>query len=114
MDIQPRILRVGQAIKYSGLSRPLFKEHIRPKCGEITIGKQGIGFEKVEIDKALDDYIARYGCAPKEEQETSECKKEKQQDSSSTGTSGISTNGLAESAFARAAKRATNKKHKKS
>lgn len=46
----PRFLRVGVAPKYLGMCRQVFNEIVRPHLTEIRIGKQGVAFDREELD----------------------------------------------------------------
>lgn len=58
---QPRIIRFRDAPSYLGMDRNRFNAEVRPYLTEVPIGKQGIGFDRLELDAWLDDYIARNG-----------------------------------------------------
>ena len=53
---QPRILRFRDAPSYLGMDRNRFNAQVRPCVTEIPIGKQGIGFDRLELDAWVDDY----------------------------------------------------------
>ncbi len=57
----PRIVRFRDAPKYLGMDRNRFNTEVRPHLTEIPIGKQGIGFDRLELDAWADQYIARNG-----------------------------------------------------
>src|SRR5262245_29885838 len=57
----PRIIRVRDAPPYVGMDRNRFNVEVRPRLTEIPIGKQGIGFDRLELDAWVDDYVARNG-----------------------------------------------------
>jgi len=59
--VQPRIIRFRDAPFYLGMDRNRFNAEVRPYLTEVPIGKQGIGFDRLELDAWLDDYIARNG-----------------------------------------------------
>lgn len=75
VELQPRIIRAGQAPTYCGMGRELFAEQIRPFVSEIEMGKQGVGFDRLELDAALDEYISRRGRAPAQKWSDSKCRK---------------------------------------
>jgi len=111
--VQPRIIRAGQALAYCAMPRPRFKEYIRPFLTEIPLGTQAIGFDRIEVDRVLDEYIKRDGRTPVVK-ENDKCKNVGQLVSSSSTASGISTRSSTVEDFAKAAKRATRKKQKNS
>ena len=80
LSLQPRIIRVGQAPAYCGMSDRIFAAEIRPFLTEIPIGVQGKAFDRFELDQVLDNYLARYGRAPKELKEHNQCKNVEQPD----------------------------------
>ncbi|WP_342615904.1 hypothetical protein Q7W52_16995 [Pseudomonas kurunegalensis] len=53
----PRIIRAGDAPGYFGMCRDEFKNTVRPFVREFPIGKQGIGFDRLELDAWVDAYI---------------------------------------------------------
>ena len=57
----PRIIRFRDAPFYLGMDRNRFNAEVRPFLTEIPIGKQGVGFDRLEMDAWLEDYIARNG-----------------------------------------------------
>jgi hypothetical protein len=59
--LQPRIVRFRDAPFYLGMDRNRFNAEVRPYLTEGPIGKQGVGFDRLELDAWLDDYIARNG-----------------------------------------------------
>jgi hypothetical protein len=59
--VQPRIIRFRDAPGYVGMDRNRFNAEARPFLTQIPIGKQGIGFDRLELDAWVDDYIARNG-----------------------------------------------------
>lgn len=58
-DVQPRFIRMGKAPAYLGMCRRVFNQDARPFLREITIGKQGIAFDRVELDRFADEYAER-------------------------------------------------------
>ena len=55
----PRFLRPLEAACYAGMGRTLFENEIRPLLPEIKLGKQGVGFDRLDLDEVLDDYKSR-------------------------------------------------------
>lgn len=58
LPVLPRILRAYQAPGYLGMCRDVFNKTVRPYVREFPIGKQGIGFDRLELDQWADRYIA--------------------------------------------------------
>lgn len=59
--VQPRFIRFRDAPAYLGMDRNRFNAEVRPSLTEIPIGTQGVGFDRLELDAWMDDYIARNG-----------------------------------------------------
>jgi predicted DNA-binding transcriptional regulator AlpA len=59
-SFQPRILRAKQAPSYLGMSRDVFNKIVRPYVREFPIGKQGVAFDRNELDQWADAYIANH------------------------------------------------------
>ena len=56
-----RIIRLRDAPTYLGMNRNCFNARVRPVLTELPIGVQGIGFDRLELDAWVDDYVARNG-----------------------------------------------------
>ena len=61
MDIQPRFIRARDAHGYCGMCRTVFNQVLRPYLTEIPIGSQGLAFDRLELDRALEHYKSRNG-----------------------------------------------------
>ncbi|MGD8348739.1 MAG: hypothetical protein PVI79_05860 [Gammaproteobacteria bacterium] len=59
--IIPRLIRFRDAPRYLGMDRNRFNSEVRPFLTEIRIGKQGIAFDRLELDAWVDQYISRNG-----------------------------------------------------
>jgi predicted DNA-binding transcriptional regulator AlpA len=59
--VRPRIIRFRDAPAYCGMDRNRFNAEVRPQLTEIPIGRQGVGFDRHEIDQWLDAYVSRNG-----------------------------------------------------
>ncbi|SDU57919.1 hypothetical protein [Pseudomonas mandelii] len=55
--IIPRFIRAGEAYGYLGMCRDEFNKTVRPNVREFPIGKQGIGFDRLELDQWADAYV---------------------------------------------------------
>jgi hypothetical protein len=77
-----------------------FNAEVRPSLTEIPIGKQGIGFDRLELDAWVDDYVSRNG-RPARKGATQWDAKEYQGSPSGAG-SGTSTSSCSGGEFARA------------
>jgi hypothetical protein len=77
------------------MNRNRFNEEVRPFIAEIPIGRQGVAFDRLELDSWVDEYIARNG---------RRCR------ASSSEVSGTSTSTSAGGAFAEALAQLRSKK----
>jgi hypothetical protein len=59
--VQPRIIRFRDAPFYLGMDRNRFNAEVRPYLTEVPIGKQGVGFDRLELDAWVDEYVTRNG-----------------------------------------------------
>ena len=60
-NIQPRLIRLRDAPRYLGMDPNRFNEEVRPHLIEIPIGKQGIGFDRLDLDAWFEEYKSRNG-----------------------------------------------------
>src|SRR6056297_33148 len=60
----PRFLRLRDAPAYLGMDKNRFNREVRRYLTQIPIGKQGIAFDRLELDAWADDYRNRCGCSP--------------------------------------------------
>ncbi len=65
----PRLVRLRDAPAYLGMDRNRFNREVRPQLTIIPIGRQGIAFDRLELDAWVDDYVSRNG-RPAERSET--------------------------------------------
>jgi hypothetical protein len=59
--VLPRFIRYRDAPAYLGMDRNRFNEEVRAFLTVIPIGKQGIAFDRLDLDAWADDYIQRNG-----------------------------------------------------
>jgi hypothetical protein len=57
----PRLLRFRDAPHYLGMDRNRFNAEVRPYVTNIPIGRQGIAFDRLELDAWADQYKSRNG-----------------------------------------------------
>jgi hypothetical protein len=57
----PRLLRFRDAPRYLGMDRNRFNAEVRPYLTRIPIGRQGIAFDRLELDAWADQYKSRNG-----------------------------------------------------
>jgi hypothetical protein len=107
----PRILRFRDAPRYLGMDRNRFNAEVRPHLTDIPIGKQGVGFDRLELDEWADQYIARNG-RPAAQKGAIQWDAKECPDSPSGAASGTSTNASAGGEFARALALIGSKKQK--
>ena len=61
----PRLVRLRDAPHYLGMDRNRFNRDVRPHLTNIPIGRQGIAFDRLELDDWVEDYVSRNGRRPK-------------------------------------------------
>ena len=61
----PRLVRLRDAPAYLGMDRNRFNRVVRPHLTNIPIGRQGIAFDRLELDAWVEDYVSRNGRRPK-------------------------------------------------
>jgi hypothetical protein len=106
--LQPRIIRFRDAPGYLGMDRNRFNAEVRPYVTEVPIGTQGIGFDRLELDAWVDDYIARNGRPAQKGVNTWDAGKS--QGSSSGMGSGTSTSASVGGEFAKALEQVRSEK----
>ena len=57
MQMQPRLIRLRDAPAYLGMDRNRFNREVRPTLTELRIGRQGIAFDRLEMDAWVDHYM---------------------------------------------------------
>jgi hypothetical protein len=107
-QILPRIIRFRDAPRYLGMDRNRFNAEVRPHLTEVPIGKQGVGFDRLELDRWIEDYIARNGRPSRKGDTTWDAREYPA--SSGGAVSGTSTNASAGGEFARALEQLTSRK----
>jgi len=105
--IQPRLIRFRYVPDYLGMDRNRFNQEVRPHLTEIPIGKQGIAFDRLEVDLWVDEYKARHG--RKQTQGAAKWDKKEHQDLESEEESGILKSKSSVKKFTRALELATLK-----
>jgi len=61
VQLLPRLIRLRDAHTYLGMDRNRFNAEVRPYISEIPIGKQGIAFDRLDLDAWADDYKVSNG-----------------------------------------------------
>lgn len=109
----PRVIRFRHAPVYLGMDRNRFNRIVRPFITEIPIGKQGIAFDRLELDRWADQYIQSNGRPGKTSGD--ELWDEKSPQGSLTEMeSGTSTNGSVGNVFAKAVQQIRSQRQKRS
>lgn len=108
--ILPRLIRLRDAPHYLGMDRNRFNNEVRPDLIEVPVGKQGIAFDRIDLDKWVDDYKDRNGRPGKKKGENKPWDARKFQVSTKGTRSGISTRLSEEREFARALEQAKLRK----
>jgi len=57
----PRIIRLRDVPFYLGMDRNRFNAEVRPYLTAIPIGRQGVAFDRLELDAWVADYVSRNG-----------------------------------------------------
>lgn len=59
--LQPRIVRQRDAPGYVGVDRNKFDAEWRPYLTEVPLGQRALGYDRLELDRLADAYIAARG-----------------------------------------------------
>jgi predicted DNA-binding transcriptional regulator AlpA len=110
-QIIPRLIRVRDVPFYLGMDKNRFNKEVRPLMTEIKIGKQGIAFDRLELDAWVDEFKLNNSKPIRKNMEENLCLK-KRQASSKGGIIGTSTKKSVDVAFAKALEQAASKKRK--
>ncbi|WP_395599057.1 hypothetical protein AB4P95_11715 [Pseudomonas sp. A1437] len=118
--ILPRFIRAGEAYGYLGMCRDEFNKTVRPNVREFPIGKQGVGFDRIELDQWADAYVESMAIEKAANQDNNQPRsgrqgvnkwREKQSPASTRGTGfGTSTKSSEVSDFKKALDQARGKK----
>ncbi|MDF3136650.1 hypothetical protein [Pseudomonas extremaustralis] len=116
----PRFLRASTAPAYLGMCREEFNKTVRPNVRELPIGKQGVAFDRHELDQWADAYIERMAIEKQTDQDNNPPRsgrqgakqwREKQCRASTRGTGfGTSTKSSEVADFKKALEQARGKK----
>jgi predicted DNA-binding transcriptional regulator AlpA len=79
-SILPRFIRFGDAPGYLGMCRDEFNKTVRPNVREFPIGKQGVAFDRHELDEWADAYIAAKAIEKAANQDNNRPRSERQGD----------------------------------
>jgi hypothetical protein len=107
----PRQIRLRDAPFYLGMDRNRFNAEVRRQMTNIPIGRQGVAFDRLELDAWVEDYKSRNGRPAADRRKPWDV--ENRQDSSIEAGSGTSTSRSKDLAdFAKALERANSPKRK--
>jgi hypothetical protein len=107
----PRLVRFRDAPDYLGMDRNRFNREVRPFLTTVPIGRQGIAFDRLELDAWVDDYMSCNGRPAAGRRKPWDV--EDRQASSNAAGSGTSTRKSRDLAdFAKALERASSPKPK--
>jgi predicted DNA-binding transcriptional regulator AlpA len=107
--IQPRVIRLKDIPEYLGINLNYFNKHIRPHIPEIRYGPQMVGFDRLDLDRWVDETKGRCSERPETVGEASWDAND-HQDCIREGVLGTSTKLSEKHAFTRALAQATSKK----
>jgi hypothetical protein len=60
--VQPRVIRLKDAPRYMGTNINFFNQNIRRQIPEIRYSKQSIGFDRLDLDRWIEDHKQLDGC----------------------------------------------------
>ncbi len=107
----PRLIRFRDAPKYLGMDKNRFNRDVRPHLIEIPIGKQGIAFDRLDLDAWVEHYKCCNG-RPKTNRRNIWDETKKCQGLSNVETYGTSTKSLTAEEFAKVLAQVTSSKRK--
>ncbi len=108
----PRLLRLRDAPRYLGMDRNRFNADVRPFVTEISIGSQGIAFDRLDLDAWADQYKSRNGRPGQPIGDQLWDAKHRRASICGKG-SGISTSRFVDDEFAKALAKATSRKRRR-
>ena len=107
----PRFIRLRDAPGYLGMDRNRFNAELRPRITQIPIGRQGIAFDRLELDAWVEQYKSRNGRPAQQKGKLTW--DERERPALSTGVApGTSTSGSDAVAFEKALAKATSRKRR--
>ncbi len=111
-NILPRLIRHRDAPRYLGMDVNLFNAVVRPHLVEIPIGKQGVAFDRLDLDAWVDQYKDRNGRPGKARKGGQSWDAKCHRDSTREVRSGTSRRDSGVAEFEKALARATSQKQK--
>lgn len=64
--LSPRVIRAKYAPQYLGMCRDVFNREVKPRVCSIPIGRQGVGYDRLELDAWLEHHKQCNGCPAKQ------------------------------------------------
>src|SRR5271157_4660729 len=110
--VLPRLIRLRDAPNYLGMDPNRFNAEVRPYLVEIPIGKQGIAFDRIDLDAWVDQYKTRNGRPGKATKGGESWVRKSHQDSSKEAMFGISRRKSEQKEFLEALAQVTLRKRK--
>ncbi|WLH55626.1 hypothetical protein PSH73_17050 [Pseudomonas sp. FP2294] len=77
-ETAPRFLRASTAPAYLGMCREEFNKTVRPNVREFPIGKQGVGFDRIELDEWADSWAESMAIEKQADQDNNRPRSERQ------------------------------------
>ena len=109
----PRLIRLRDVYAYLGMDRNRFNSEVRPCLTEVPIGKQGVAFDRLDLDAWVEDYKQRSGRPAVSTNRSTELWDAKRyRVSSNVARSGTSTRKSLDDDFARVVERLLSKRPK--
>ena len=110
--IVPRVIRMRDAPTYLGMDRNRFNLIVRPRLTEVSMGIQGLAFDRLDLDAWWEQYKSCNGRPAARRNKPWDKQKEECLVSSSEAESGISTRKSEAAEFAKALESATSGKRR--
>jgi hypothetical protein len=57
----PRVIRASDAFAYLGMDRNRFQKEVKPYVIAVSIGTQGVGYDRLDLDEWWEQYKRRNG-----------------------------------------------------
>ena len=112
LHVLPRLIRLRDAPGYLGMDRNRFNAEVRPELTEVSIGIQGVAFDRLELDAWADDHIGSNGRPGRSKDGETTWDVKERLASTFAVASGTSTSSSEVVEFAKALEKATSQKRK--
>lgn len=118
IPILPRVIRAKYAPMYLGMSRSVFNSEVKPCVISVPIGRQGVGYDRLDLDAWWEHHKQRNGCSAIGNMGDTLCHYVNIEEAESTGAKGenfgLSTKSGKESVFSACLTQITQMKPKRS